>query len=281
MKNIFAIIGMFSAICSTALSQTGLTALMVNSNAVIAKPTNFITANNIAVKELCTFYQTQFVTFANLQTDDVGSTTEFISNSVASVNIVGTNTVTNAKSAVRLINSVNARAPAGGGTSWLKADHTFWLRIDNAIGTNAFIRSVMGNSSIISTNVASLPTNDAIGFELGRTNTNASGSLRIRLIAHNGTSLTNGPWVDTGGNLFQTHTIGIAQKTNGQVKLYISVDDFAKPQEATNAAITGGPNNNGAVYHGAWDCGIFQDGTNAFNAGSSIYTAWVSWTNPN
>lgn len=279
MKYLLLAIFTLAAFADISNSQTGLTAVMVNTNQQIAKPTNFIQANNIATNEFCQFFQTQFVAYANLTTDTIGAGNEFISNSIATVNISATNTATNGKSAVRLINAVNNRGPAGGGTSWLKANHTFWTRIDAALWTNGFVRSVIGNNSTILTNVANYPTNQAVGYELGRTDTNVFGTLRIRLIAHNGTNATNGPWVNTGGNIFQIHTIGVSQKTNGEVKLYVSVEDFTKPQELTNAAITGGPSGNGTVSCGAWDLGLFQNGTNTFNSGTSIYTAWASWTN--
>jgi hypothetical protein len=154
---------------------------------------------------------------ADLSTDTIGGTT-IVGNSVAIATIAATNS--SGKAATRLIRNVNSSVAGGVGTLFGNDNHALWTRIE-ATPRSGSVRVILGNSTSTTTNIAEYPTNRAIGFELsdvgGETN-------QIRLLAHNGTTNTNGPWVAVG-TVFNKYWIGVEQnKTNGEVKLYVGVN---------------------------------------------------------
>jgi hypothetical protein len=160
--------------------------------------------------------------------------------------------------------------PAGNGTLFGSDSHTAWVRIQ-AVPRSGTARVVVGNNTFFATNIAEYPTNRAIGFEL----TDAGGDTnQVRLIAHNGTTNTNGPWV-TIGDIFQRYWIGVEQnKTNGEIKLYVGVN-AATPTNNTNATISGGPTNNAGGGLSSFDAGIFTTNTNGISIGVNVYSAFV------
>jgi len=293
MKYLIALLMFFSV---SAFAQTNLRTVMTDTNGVVQRPTNFIATNRIVsvttngvVSNPTNFWTANsnsinsvvssvsgtnneifdriIPTFANLLVDSVSGTAT-VSNSVISFTISGTNA--SGKAATRLIGNVNSRGAAGTGTIFANDSHTIWTRID-VLPRHGTVRAVLGNNISLATNVAEYPTNRAIGFEL----TDAGGDTnQVRLIAHNGTTNTNGPWV-TIGDIFQRYWIGVEQnKTNGEVRLYVGLNS-TPPTNNTNATILGGPTNNAGNLLSGFDVGVFTTNTNANSVFFSVYSAFV------
>lgn len=239
----------------------------VNSNGVIIKPTNFWAVNApVSVDANHNMFKTAF---ANLATATSAGANTVISNSIVECDIAATNT--SGTSSVRLIARVNDRGSSGQGTQFGNNSHTAYTVIDALPRINGNVRVVLGNSTF-STNIAAYPTGHAIGYELE--NVGTSDTNRVRLIAHNGTTATNGPWVSIG-TAFQRFTIGVRQnKTNNIVELIVGVNE-ATPAINTNATISGGPTGNADIGESAFDFGLFTTGTNAAGINANVYAAWV------
>jgi hypothetical protein len=254
-------------VSGTVLAQTNLRTVMVDSNGVIQRPTNFWSVNAQQNNQENLMLERFHSAMSGLLVD-VDNGTALVTNSFVDANIAGT--IASGKSAVRLIGEVNIRGPQGIGTQFGADSHAIWVRF-SAIPRNGTVRIVLGSFVASNTNVANYPTNSAIGFELS----NAGGDTnRVRLIAHNGISSTNGPWVNIG-TLFQTYWIGVEQsKTNGEVRLRVGVNS-GSPTVNTNATITGGPTNDAAAGFAAFDAGLFTSSTNAAGLALSIYSAFV------
>lgn len=297
MKYLIALFMFFSV---SALAQTNLRTVMTDTNGVVQRPTNFIstnrivsvntngevnnptnfwTANSNSINNIVSqssylsdrIFNRQFVTFADLRTETTNGTAT-ATNSYVALSVVATNS--SGKAAIRLMDRVNSIAPAGVGTLFGSDSHFVWIRFDCALSESGSARIVLANSSAVATNIAEYPTNRAIGFEM-RSGTNDTHELR--LIAHNGTTNTNGPWVNIG-SIFARHWIGVEQnKTNGEIRLYNSSGAVA-PTLNTNATISGGPTNNAGGGESSFDVGIFATNTNAYNIGFSVYSAFVDVT---
>jgi hypothetical protein len=273
MKYLIALLFVVSGFSANA--QTNLRAVMVDTNGTTQKPNNFWTANSNSINSIISntsstnnqIFNRTISSLADLSTDVIGGSS-FISNSAAILIIDGTNA--SGKSATRLIRDVNSRAIAGVGTLFGNDNHIAWLRIEASPRAGS-IRAVLGNSTSLSTNIAEYPTNRAIGFEI----TDAGGDTnQVRLIAHNGTTNTNGPWV-TVGTIFDRYWIGVEQnKTSGEVKLYVGLNS-STPTNNTNATITGGPTNNAGAALSSFDAGAFTTNTNAGNLNLRVYSAFV------
>jgi hypothetical protein len=290
------LIALLMFVSSSAFAQTNLRTVMTDTNGVVQRPTNFITTNRIVsvatngtVANPTNFWTANSnsinsivaassnvndnifnkttATFADLLVDSVNGTAT-VSNSIITTTISGTNA--SGKAAVCLIRDVNSRGAAGVGTLFANDSHTIWTRIDST-PRHGTVRVVLGNSIFSATNVSEYPTNCAIGFELS----DAGGDTnQVRLIAHNGTTNTNGPWVNIG-DVFQRYWIGVEQnKTNGEVKLYVGVNS-AIPTNNTNATISGGPTNNAGAGLSRFDVGVFTTNTNAQGSFFNVYSAFV------
>jgi hypothetical protein len=296
MKHLIAAL-LFFVLAFSVQAQTNLRTVMVGTNGVVQRPTNFITTNRIVSVETngTVANPTNFWTansnsinsvvasiastnnqifnrtvssMADLSTDTVNGIAT-IGNSIAIANIAATNS--SGKVAIRLIRDVNSLANAGVGTQFGSDSHTFWTRIE-AVPRSGNVRAILGNTVGGTTNIAEYPTNRAIGFELR--SLSASATNEVRLIAHNGTTNTNGPWV-TIGDIYQRYWIGVEQnKTNGEVKLYVGVN-AATPTNNTNATISGGPTNNASTAQSSFDAGIFTTNTNSGAIGLNVYSAFV------
>ena len=286
IKNI--LIAVFILIPSIVMAQ-GLTAVMVNTNGLVQRPTNFIvtnrivsvatngtvsnptnfwTANSNSINAVVAANSTSFTPsdsvyrvqqyFFGNNTKELSNSTIFDIGSNLSISIAATNA--NAIGAVRLIGDVNSSGTGGVGTRFANDSHTAWIRLEPLPRENGLMRFVLGLQNNLSTNLASYPTNHAIGFELR----SLSGSLtnEVRLIAHNGTTNTNGPWIVIG-DVFQDYTLGVSQnKTNGQIRLFVGVNQ-GTPTLNTNATILGGPTNNGVGGNSALEVGVFTTNTNS------------------
>lgn len=240
---------------------------MADSNGVVQRPTNF--QGNFGQDSAWTVR----ASFANLATQVDAVSTVTLTNSRGSVSIAATNTV--ALAAMRLISAVNARGPAGTGTVFSTTGNIAYVQLDATPRASGLLRVVLGNFSSVSTNIAAYPTNRAIGFELSSvpgTETN-----RVRLIAHNGTNSTNGPFVNIG-DVFQRYVVGVKQ-TRGSESLQLLVGvNGASPAINTNATINGAPLVNAPGGHDAFDFGITTSTTNNGAVGATVYSAWVEVT---
>jgi hypothetical protein len=256
-------------ITSVSAFAQGLTGVMVNSNGVVQRPTNFMVANNIATNQgvLVDFSYpigtANLITYVQGANTGAGGTNGYV--------FFGTDgTTTNAQGLVRLLGAVNNMGTGGVGTDW-RDEMNFVFTLDGLIrstATGSQWRTVIGVYGVSTgTNIAAYPTNRAIGLEL-ESGTTGSLTNRVRLIAHNGTTNTNGPWVDLG-DIFQRYNIIIKHKgTNGIVELWHSLN-YNQPTNNTNATISGAPTAAGGPLLNAWDAGIFQP-TNNTNGNSSI-----------
>jgi hypothetical protein len=249
----------------------------VNTNGSVSNPTNFWTANSNSINSVVSqspylsdrIFNRKISSFASLRTESVNSTIS-ATNSIASLSIEATNT--NGIAAIILISSVNNVGPAGIGTRFASDSHFAWINVDGVVREHGTLRMVLGSSQNLTTNLAAYPTNRAVGFELTE---GAGGTNQVRLIAHNGTTSTNGTWVSIG-NVFSRYWIGVEQnKTSGEVKLYVGADS-ATPTNNTNATITGGPTNNADLGLAALMAGLFVTNSNTNgNVSASIYSAFV------
>lgn len=303
MKYLIAAL-MFFASWFSSQAQTNLRSVMVNTNGVVQRPTNFIatnrlvsvdtngavanptnfwTANSNSINSVVsnassTFnavelaYRIRQAFFVNSTIESLNSTVS-ITNSFLSTSIAGTNN--SGIAAVRLLSTVNQIGPQGAGTLFGNHSHRAWIQLDSVPRENGLVRFVLGGNQALTTNIAQYPTNRSVGFELrslGGSTTN-----EIRLIAHNGTTNTNGNWV-TLGTLFQKYTIGVEQnKSNGQVQLWIGAGSV-NPTLNTNATINGGPTNNASTGESALEVGLFTTNTNAASINLAVFSALVEIT---
>ncbi len=132
----------------------------------------------------------------------------------------------------------------------------------------------MGNLWNSATNIAQYPTDQAFGFEIEKSTGDTN---RIRLIAHNGSTNTNGPWVNAG-TIFQNILISVKQnKTNGEIQLYLGINS-PTASIVTNATIFGGPTNSAPNQKDAVDIGLFRTNTNSTGSYFSASRVWVEVT---
>jgi hypothetical protein len=247
----------------------------VNTNGTVSNPTNFWTANSNSINTIIApasyfndrIFNRTIPTFANLLTENINGILQ-VSNSIIATEISGTNA--SGKTAIRLVRDVNSRGAAGSGTLFGSDSHFIWVRFE-AIPSHGTVRAVLGNNWPSTINIAEYPTSRAIGFELSKS---GGSTNQVRLIAHNGTTNTNGSWVNIGTE-DQRFWIGVEQnKTNGEVKLYVGLNSAA-PTNNTNATIFGGPTNNAGQNLSAFDVGLFTTNTNANSAYFSIYGTFI------
>jgi hypothetical protein len=256
------------ALASTCAAQ--LKSVMVDDSGVVQRPVNFWNANGQLNANR------RNVTFASLATSTSQGGIAEITNSQASLDVESTNS--NAFASIRLMQTANGRPSAGTGTIWGSDSHAFWCVIDVVPRGTDVLRFVAGNSAF-NTNYGIYPTNRAVGFEISLAGESGGvGTNRLRLIAHNGSSATNGPWVNIG-NWFNWFTIGVQQnKTNGEIRVSIGVNG-SSPTLITNATIMGGPTNDSAIGLSTWEAGVFAPQTNGSgSSGAGIYSAWMEVT---
>jgi len=261
-----------------AKAQTNFRTVMVDSNNTVQRPTNFWSANsnsiNAVVGNAETFggidliYKIQQSFFSGLTTETLSGSAS-ASNSIVMLLIAGTNS--NAIAAIRLIDRVNSETSQGSGTLFGSDSHTAWIRFEANPQQNGLMRFVLGNSSAKSTNIAEYPTNRAFGFELRRLSGDTN---EVRLIAHNGTTNTNGPWVAVA-TIFRRQTIGVEQnKTSGEIKLWVG-ESASRPSVNTNATINGGPTNSAGASERTLEAGLFTTNTNSGSIAFNIFSSLV------
>lgn len=271
---------MFFVLGFVAKAQTNLRTIMADTNGVVQRPTNFWIVNSNSINSIINaafssaFSPSIFVlkyknaTFANLLSQVSGSATASATNSIAIFSIPSTNT--NAISGLRIIRDIDSSWAGGTGTAWGKANHSIWISFDIATSLNGFARMTLGHNSSLTTNIGAELTNRGVGFEINSTN---GSNLQIRLIGHNGTNSTNGPWIAIS-DIYQRYTVGIEQKTNGNVNLYIGTN-YGNAIINSNASISNGPTTTGSGGNHALDFRLESTNTNSYNAGSYIYSVIV------
>lgn len=259
--------------------QTVLRSVMVNTNGVVQNPTNFIATNRIVsvtsggqVNNPSNFWTAnassilsllpQSESLAAVFSSPLASLTTYASNAIAQatngVGIMYIDGATNSgASAIRLMQEVNNRESGGSGTLFAEHNHTISIVGQMILRANGLMRVVLG-SSAATNDLAAYPSSAAVGFELDEINTSTN---RVRLIAHNGTVATNGPWVDFG-DIFQQYTFVVFQnRTNGTVQLSIGTN-LTAPVLQTNATISGGPTVNAPFDADSLDIRISKSSTN-------------------
>jgi hypothetical protein len=129
--------------------------------------------------------------------------------------------------------------------------------------SNQVLRFVVGHNT--GDPIGQYPTNRAVGIEFS-----GDTDLSARLIAHNGTTATNGPLISgLKGTPYASYSLfAVRYYINGTVELYRSLDRGAFTNIAA-ATITGGPTNNAAGFTaGAVDL-AYDSGTNATPSGAT------------
>ena len=176
------------ALASTCAAQ--LKSVMVDDSGVVQRPVNFWNANGQLNANR------RNVTFANLATETNGNAVSQVTNSQVTLTLQATNA--SSRAAVRLMQTANGRPAAGTGTAWGGGSHAFWSVMDAVTRSSDVFRFVAGNNAQ-NTNYGDYPTNRAVGFEISLAGASGGvGTNRLRLIAHDGSSVTNGPWVNIG-----------------------------------------------------------------------------------
>jgi hypothetical protein len=290
---------LFLTICS-AHSQTNLRSVMVNTNGVVQRPTNFITTNRIVSVDTngAITNPTNFWTVNSNSINAVVSnaaTSDWVVQNFASIDWISvadsekeTNNssvgqlgsilqmsipATNASgvSAIRMSRFPNYSPATGTGIRW-QITNQFWVRLNVNIGTNGDIaRIVLGNPQSASTNFIGAFTTNGVGLEI----TNNGGTNQIRLIAHNGTTNIESSWINaatTTGRL----NVGVVSSV-GNVTLYQSRDSLPIAL-VTNISITNGPTSGVGVDSGAFSAGIIATNTNSSLRSLYIFDALLRAT---
>lgn len=247
-------------IAGTALGQT-LRSVMVDENRFVTKTP--------------TISHTYVMSFGdNLGTSENLGGAVFNSNNAIYLSAAGTNTASQA--GIRFAEQ-GYNQPAGGvGTLFGSETISLYTVVNTVVPRTTVIRVVLGNHYLNTTNIGVAPTNRAIGYEIIQ-QSQTNNQVQLRLIAHNGTSLTNGPYVYIG-EYFSRFTIGVVpNRTNGEVKLFVAVGSVA-PTNIPAATIMGGPTNNAPINHGSFEAGIDTVTTNAQGGNVNIIKAWLEAT---
>jgi len=255
-------------ISSAAIAQTNYKTVMVDTNGVLYKPTNFWTANSVQLQTISiglgqTFSKSRVANFVDLLTVNTNCTTGVQSGWFSSY---AGGAVASGFSGTRLIRYVLGAPLAGGGLHWgaLSYRATFDMGVTMS-RTNNIARFLLGDG--IGT-PAQTPSVAGIGCEV-RGN---SGTNQIRLVAHNGTTLTNGTWVNLG--VASRYIVSILSRTNGAVQLYVAEGNSGSiPAINTNATISGGPTSDGSASDANLSCSLTIGGTNASTSVLDVYAA--------
>jgi hypothetical protein len=132
--------------------------------------------------------------------------------------------------------------------------------------TNAICRFVVTQTGTTE-GIANYPTNRAVGIEF-----RGAANMEARLIAHNGTTATNGPWVsfNYGSIVYAYNTLfAVRHLTNGTVELY------RNSTNVPSATITGGPTNGSSAGFVHVDYGM-ENSTNAADNSANMQNS-VEW----
>jgi hypothetical protein len=257
----------------------------VNSNGTTANPTNFWTANSNSIASVIpivseyagidwqkTISRSKFVTsFANVSTLLTNINPNLGESGWFTMFKDTGNTNLTASGQARLMRDVWA-SPTGAGLPF--GQRNVQLTVDTSFGggnapTNIG-RVVLGSGL---GEYAAVPNSAAIGYEI-RQATNAQNE--IRLIAHNNTNLTTSGWVNVGGP--DRWIISILGKTNGTVELYVggqaNITSGNLPTLRTN--ISGGPIVNSGGGEANLSCGIFVNSNTVSGEAIVFWSAVVS-----
>ena len=286
---LFIVLGFF------AHAQTNLRTVMVDTNGLVQRPTNFVTTNRIvsvatngAVSNPTNFWTANSNSInsviSNIATSDwviqnfssidwisLGDSERETNNSVTfqigstvQMQVAGTNS--SGVSAIRMSRYPNYSPSTGSGIRW-QITNSFWVRINASLGTNGDIaRIILGNNPFISTNFVGEFTTNGIGLEI----INNNGTNQIRLISHNGSTNIASSWIDAATTLGRLN-LGVVSSV-GNVTLYQSRDSLPIAL-VTNIAITNGPTNSVGTGSGGFSAGIIATNTNFGNRSLFVFDA--------
>ena len=197
-----------------------------------------------------TYYYQTMTDWMNTRTTNGGTATFSTTQSRWSF---GSGTNTNSVGGIRLgvMESYENQSNTGANKTW-NSPFTVYLNGSFYGNPNGLVRFVVGGRTTSA--IGEYPTNRAVGIEFSHP-TDVNGTQLIRLIAHNGTTSTNGPWITNFPTFPFVYllTYGVRYNTNGNVELYRSVNRGAFTNVAS-ANIGGGPTNNpSGVTWGAVD----------------------------
>jgi hypothetical protein len=187
-----------------------------------------------------TYYYQTMTDWMNTRTTNGGTATFSTAQSRWSF---GSGTNTNSAGGIRLgiMDSYNNQQSTGGNATW---NTSFTVYFNGAFwgASNGLVRFVVGGKTTSA--IGEYPTNRAVGVEFTNL-TDANGVQLIRLIAHNGTTSTNGPWLTNFASFSFSSilTYGVRYSTNGSVELYRSLNRGTFTN-IPSANISGGPTNN-------------------------------------
>lgn len=258
-----------------AQAQTNRT-VMVNTNGVLQKPTNFWTANSNSINSIISgtasidwvlqnFAWIDWVVPA-LSEKEQSNSDIFTIGSSAQLIIPATNS--SGVAAIRMARNPNFSEFTGTGIRW-GITNSFFVRIITSLGTNGdIVRIILGGPAFSSTNFVAPLTGNGAGIEL----TNNSGTNQIRLIAHNGTTNIQTSWINAASaTTSERINIGVVSSV-GTINLYQS--SGSKPLTlVTNISITNGPTQNAGGDNVAFSAGIIATNTNSISRSLYIYDA--------
>ena len=152
---------------------------------------------------------------------------------------------------------------SSGGNNMFSSGFSAFVFVAAWSRSNQVLRFVVGHST--GDPIGQYPTNRAVGIEFS-----GDSDLSARLIAHNGTTATNGPLISgLKGTPYAAYSMyAVRYYPNGTVELYRSLDRGAFTNIAA-ATISGGPTNNASGFTaGAVDL-AYDSGTNATPSGAT------------
>lgn len=251
----------------------------VATNGTVANPTNFWTANSNSINAVVTNAATSdwvvqnfaFIDWISVADSEKETNNSVIFPAASALQMFIPATNASGVSAIKMSRFPNYSPAAGSGIRW-NITNQFWVRLGANLGTNGDIaRVVLGNPQAASTNFIGAFTLNGVGLEI----TNNNGTNQIRLIAHNGTTNIESSWVNASTTIGRLN-VGVVSSV-GNVTLYQSRDSLPIAL-VTNISITNGPTNAAGGDSGAFSAGIIATNTNASSRSLYIFDALLRAT---
>jgi len=248
----------------------------VNSNGATTSPTNFWTANSNSINSIVgnedwvvqNFASIDWISVTDSERETNNSTISQLG-SVIEMSIPGTNS--SGVAALRMSRFPNWSPPSGSGIRWT-VTNSFWVRLTTTLSTNGdIVRIMLGKSAVLSTNFIGAFTTNGVGTEIRNNN----GTNQIRLIAHNGATNIESSWIDAATTLGRLN-VGVVSAV-GNVTLYQSRDSLPIAL-VTNISITNGPTTVVGSSSAAFYAGIIATNTNALSRSMYIFDALLRAT---
>lgn len=304
-----ALIGML--ISSTAIAQTNYKTVMVDTNGVLYRPTNFFSTNGFSTNTL--LVNTNGTTasptnFWSANSNNIVAVIPPVTTIYGGIDLLKTfarsKYVTSLTAIQTLMTNMNPSTGEGGWFTMYVSDtnpatiasgQARLMRNAWSSGSGAGIpfgqRNVMlvvdtqFTGGLQPTNIgrvvagaglgewAAVPNSAAIGYEIRQA---TNGDTEVRIIAHNNTNLSTSGWVNIGGSSRQI--IGIEARTNGVVNLWSAsqsqtVSSGTLPFIRTN--ISGGPVSDTGGGEANLMAGIFVNTNTASGEAIEFYGAGI------